>query len=351
MAYDIDKLLRKAFTSNASDLHISVNSLPVFRINGHLMVEGDKRLTGEDTEKMARKIIPEKDWERFINDGEIDFSYSLENISRYRVNAYYQKRKISIVARVIPKKIPTIDQLNMPTVLKQLALKPQGLILVTGPTGSGKSTTLAAMIDYINRNEAKHIITLEDPIEYEHQHNKSIINQREVGIDTNSFANGLRASLRQDPDIILVGEMRDHETIATAITAAETGHLVLTTLHTSSAIETINRIIDVFPPNQQPQIRIQLASVLSGIISQRLFPTEDGTGRMAATEILINLPSVANLIRNEKIDQIYNIIQISRSQGMHTLEMSIRDLLSENKIEPTSAGLYLTEQVSTHAGI
>ena len=229
----------------------------------------------------------------------------------------------------------------MPVILQELAEKQQGLVLVTGPTGSGKSTTLAAMIDYINERQAKHIITLEDPIEYLHVHKKSIVHQREVGVDTQNFANGLRASLRQDPDVILVGEMRDLETISTAITAAETGHLVLATLHTNSAAQTINRIIDVFPPYQQSQVRIQLASVLEGIVSQRLLPTVDGTGRMAATEILLNQPAIANLIRNEKVDQIANILQTSRSQGMHTLEMSVKELLGRNIISYETAQPFL----------
>ena len=231
----------------------------------------------------------------------------------------------------------------MPTVLKQLAVKPHGLILVTGPTGSGKSTTLAAMIDYVNRQMKKHIITLEDPIEYIHEHGESVVQQREVGFDTKKFANGLRAALRQDPDIILVGEMRDLETISTAITAAETGHLVLATLHTNSAAQTINRIIDVFPPHQQGQIRIQLASVLEAIISQRLFARNDRTGRIAATEILLGHPSVANLIRNEKIDQINNVIQTSKSLGMHSLTMSITELITKGIISHEEAAPYLHE--------
>ncbi|MFD1851894.1 type IV pilus twitching motility protein PilT [Oceanobacillus bengalensis] len=342
MAYDIDQLLRKAYTMGASDLHLTVNSPPILRINGRLVPEGNEALTKLDTEEMAEQLIPKYDWGRFIEVGEHDFSYYLEKISRFRVNAYHQKQQIGIVARVIPKEIPTIEQLRMPMILEDLAKKPQGLILVTGPTGSGKSTTLAAMINYINHHDAKHIITLEDPIEYVHKHRKSIVNQREVGTDTKSFANGLRAALRQDPDIILVGEMRDHETISTAITAAETGHLVLATLHTNSAAQTINRIIDVFPPHQQGQIRIQLASVLSGIISQRLMPTADRTGRIAATEILINLPSVANLIRNEKVDQINNILQTSRASGMHTLEMSVRELLNRGMIKADYARNFLT---------
>jgi twitching motility protein PilT len=233
----------------------------------------------------------------------------------------------------------------LPKIVPELVERPQGLILVTGPTGSGKSTTLASMIDYVNRTMRKHIVTLEDPIEYLHKHGNSIIDQREVGFDTKSYANGLKGALRQDPDIILVGEMRDIETIGIAITAAETGHLVLGTLHTSSAPSTINRIIDVFPPAQQPQIRVQLASVLVGVISQRLFPTVDKKGRKAATEILVNNPAIANLIRNEKIHQIQSTMQTSRAQGMHTLEMSIRDLIDRNLIQKAAATKYLQEKM------
>ncbi|HEY4601061.1 MAG TPA: PilT/PilU family type 4a pilus ATPase, partial [Cerasibacillus sp.] len=262
---------------------------------------------------------------------------------------YRQKQHVTFVARIIPDNIPTIQQLNMPPVLEQLALKPHGLILVTGPTGSGKSTTLAAMIDYINQREAKHIITLEDPIEYVHEHGKSMVHQREVGSDTLKFANGLRAALRQDPDIILVGEMRDLETISTAITAAETGHLVLATLHTNSASQTINRIIDVFPPHQQAQIRIQLADVLEGIVSQRLFPRAMGSGRIAATEILLNHPSIANLIRSEKVNQIKNVMQTSRPLGMHTLEMSIQELLAAGLINGETAAVYLNNVGDSNA--
>jgi twitching motility protein PilT len=229
--------------------------------------------------------------------------------------------------------------------LKKIAEKPQGLVLVTGPTGSGKSTTLAAMIQYMNETMKKHVITLEDPIEYLHKHGSSIIDQREVGFDTNNFANGLRAALRQDPDVILVGEMRDLETIQTAITAAETGHLVFGTLHTSSAPATINRIIDVFPPAQQAQIRIQLASVLVSVVSQRLFPTIEKQGRIGATEILINNSAVSNLIRNEKIHQIISIMQTSRSYGMHTLEMDIRDLVQKGIISKESVEPYLQEKL------
>lgn len=295
---------------------------------------------------MAKAIIPSHFWEQFKEKGELDFSYSLPGVSRFRVNTYFQRGCIAIALRVVPTKIPTIEELQLPNVLRKIAEKPQGLVLVTGPTGSGKSTTLASMIQYMNQTMKKHIITLEDPIEYLHKHGLSIIDQREVGFDTNNFANGLRASLRQDPDVILVGEMRDLETIHTAITAAETGHLVFGTLHTSSAPATINRIIDVFLPSQQAQIRIQLASVLVSVISQRLFQTVDKKGRRAATEILINNAAVANLIRNEKIHQIVNVMQTSRALGMHTLEANIKELVQSGVISKEAAEPYLQENLS-----
>lgn len=342
MPYSIDELLEQAFTKKASDLHLTVGSRPTMRMNGDLVQTGETILTDDNMKRIAKQMIKQTSWETFITKGELDFSYSIPGVSRYRVNAYHQRKNIGIAARVIPTKIPTIETLNMPAVLHDLIEKPQGLVLVTGPTGSGKSTTLASMIDYVNERQAKHIITLEDPIEYEHQHKRSIVNQREVGSDTDSFQNGLRAALRQDPDIILVGEMRDFETISTAITAAETGHLVLATLHTSSAPDTINRIIDVFPPYQQQQIRIQLSQVLEGIISQRLFKRIDRRGRIAATEVLVNLPSIGNLIRNEKIDQINNILQTSRHEGMHTLEMSIYELLEKKQISYKDVRGYLS---------
>ncbi len=341
MTYDVNDLLINAYESKASDLHITAHSPPIYRINGQLVSFEKRPLSSNDTEEMAKELIKADDWDHYLEKGELDFSYSIKGVARFRVNVYRQRQDVGFVARVIPTEIPTIEQLAMPAVLKQLAEKPQGLVLVTGPTGSGKSTTLAAMVDYINAYESKHIITLEDPIEYLHTHKKSIINQREIGLDTKNFANGLRAALRQDPDVILVGEMRDLETISTAITAAETGHLVLATLHTNSATQTINRIIDVFPPHQQSQVKIQLASVLEGIISQRLLQNISGTGRVAATEIMMNLSSVANLIRNEKVDQIKNILQTSRAQGMHTLEMSVKELLEKNIISYESARPFL----------
>lgn len=340
MAPDIDQLLTKAYTEESSDLHITVNSPPIYRTHGNLIRFGDSPLTSEQTAVMAKKVLG-SNWEAFQKQGEFDFAYHIEGVARFRINAFKQSGSISLAARVISTEIPTIEQLDMPLVLNELSLKPQGLILVTGPTGSGKSTTLAAMIDYVNRNESKHIITLEDPVEYIHDHKQSVVQQREIGFDTLKFANGLRAALRQDPDVILVGEMRDLETISTAITAAETGHLVLATLHTNSAAQTINRIIDVFPPHQQGQIRIQLASVLEAIISQRLFKRKDVQGRIAATEILLNHSSVGNLIRNEKVDQIDNVIQTSRALGMHTLDMSINELINTGKIDYAEAKPHL----------
>lgn len=340
MAYDIDQLLQRAVSQGASDLHLSINSPPVYRIHGELIREGETLLTKEMTEKMARHLLGNQ-WDNFSITGDYDFAYEIANISRFRVNVFKQKEAISLAARVIGTDIPSIEQLRLPEILKQLATKPHGLILVTGPTGSGKTTTLASMIDYINQREKKHIITLEDPIEYFHSHGLSIIQQREVGVDTKQFSTGLRAALRQDPDIILVGEMRDLETIATAITAAETGHLVFATLHTNSAAQTIHRIIDVFPPHQQNQIRMQLASVLRAVISQRLFIRPDKNGRVVATEILIGQPAVANLIRNEKVDQINNVIQTNKAAGMHSLQMSINELLNEGLMTYEQAEPYL----------
>ncbi|MCA1038940.1 type IV pilus twitching motility protein PilT [Bacillus infantis] len=346
MTEAIDILLRAGFELKASDIHLTVGVPPIFRINGELKRYGKENLLPAHTESMAKAIIPENMWDRFREKGELDFSYGVQGVSRFRVNAYYQRSCIALAVRVVPTRVPTIDELELPNILKKIAGKPQGLVLVTGPTGSGKSTTLASIIDYMNQNMRKHVITLEDPIEYLHKHGNCIIDQREVGFDTNNFANGLRAALRQDPDVILVGEMRDLETIQTAITAAETGHLVFGTLHTSSAPATINRIIDVFPPSQQAQIRIQLASVLVSIVSQRLFPIIDRKGRKAATEILVNNSAVANLIRNEKVHQIANIMQTSRAQGMHTLDASISELVQSGQVSKEAAMPFLQEKVN-----
>lgn len=337
----VHSLLERAYEEKASDLHITVGIPPVYRINGKLKQFGDYPVSPEEAEALVREVLPEYKVQEYEKKGETDFNYSLGDVCRFRVNAYHQRNVCAVAFRLIPSKIPTIESLGMPKVLYDLADKPQGLILVTGPTGSGKSTTLAAMLDYINETKSKHIITLEDPIEYLHNHKQSVVNQREIGIDTQDFASGLRASLRQDPDVILVGEMRDLETISTAITAAETGHLVFATLHTSSAPTTIDRIIDVFPPHQQGQIRIQLANVLQGIISQRLFARKDSNGRIAATEVLIAMPSVTNLIRNEKVHQIPSVMQTSRAMGMHTLETSVQTLVSSGKVSMEEARPYL----------
>jgi twitching motility protein PilT len=345
MREKIENILRAALEFKASDIHLTVGVPPIFRINGDIKRYGKDILLPADTEEIAKITIPENMYNLFKEKGELDYSYGIPGVSRFRVNAYHQRKSVSLALRVVASKTPTIEELDLPRIIPELVERPQGLILVTGPTGSGKSTTLASMIDYVNRTMRKHIVTLEDPIEYLHKHGNSIIDQREVGFDTQSYANGLKGALRQDPDIILVGEMRDLETIGIAITAAETGHLVLGTLHTSSAPSTINRIIDVFSPAQQPQIRVQLASVLVGVISQRLFPTVDKKGRKAATEILVNNPAIANLIRNEKIHQIQSTMQTSRAQGMHTLEMSIRDLIDRNLIQKEAANKYLQEKM------
>lgn len=339
----LDYILTAAFQLGTSDIHITVGVPPIMRLHGELKRYGKDVLKPDDTEGMAKAIIPPALWTAFKENGELDFSYSIPGVSRFRVNAFHQRSCVSMAIRVVPTKIPTIEDLHLPEVLKQISGSHQGLVLVTGPTGSGKSTTLAAMIDYINKTMKKHIVTLEDPIEYLHKHGLSVIDQREVGFDTKNFANGLRACLRQDPDIILVGEMRDLETISTAITAAETGHLVLGTLHTTDAPSTIDRIIDVFPPNQQPQIRVQLASVLSAIISQRLFPTVNRDGRVGAFEIMINNSATKNLIRNEKIHQIHSIMQTGKAAGMETLEMAVRNLIDEGKIDRMTAAPYLQE--------
>jgi twitching motility protein PilT len=340
----IDSVLTAAKEHGISDIHITTGIPPVFRMHGTLKQYGEDKMTPEITKEIARVLMPEALWETFLEKGEMDYSYSIAGVARYRVNSFHQRGSISHAFRMIPTRIPTIDDLNMPDTLKKLTDTHQGLILVTGPTGSGKSTTLAAMIRHMNETSTKHIITLEDPIEYMHKHGTSVIDQREVGFDTKSFANGLRAALRQDPDVILVGEMRDLETITTAITAAETGHLVMGTLHTSSAASTVERIIDVFPPEQHAQIRTQLGGILKAVISQRLLPTADGKGRVAATEILINNTAIANLIRTEKVHQIPNVILTNRAAGMHMMSTSVQELLKKGKISRHVAMPYLEEE-------
>lgn len=344
MREKLEFILRSAFELKASDIHLTVGTAPVLRIHGDLKRYGKDPLKPADTEAMAKAIVPETMWETFKEKGELDFSFGLPRVSRFRVNAYHQRNCIALAFRVIASGVPTLEDLHMPDILKKVSERPHGLVLVTGPTGSGKSTTLASMIDYLNRNTRKHIITLEDPIEYLHKHGKCIIDQREVGYDTQTFANGLRAALRQDPDVILVGEMRDLETIQTAITAAETGHLVFATLHTSSAPATIERIIDVFPAEQQPQIRTQLATVLTAVIAQRLFPTADLKGRRAALEIMLNNSAIANLIRSEKVHQIVNVIQTSKAQGMQLMTDHAQELFRQEVVAKSALLPYLRER-------
>ncbi len=336
--------LKTAFNRGASDLHLSVGIPPMLRINGELTALDQADLKPADTEALVKAILTADQYERLQRSGELDFSYGIPNLSRFRVNAYKQRSCFSLAFRMIPQSVPTLESLHLPGILKQLCHRPHGLVIVTGPTGSGKSTTLASMINYMNQTLSRHIITLEDPIEYLHSHNRCIIQQREVGFDTQSFALGLRAALRQDPDVILIGEIRDLETIQTALTAAETGHLVLGTLHTTDAMTTIDRIIDVFPPEQQGQVRIQLATELAGVISQRLFPTADYQSRRAATEIMINTSAVSHLIRQQKVYQIPSIIQMNQAAGMQTLEASIKELLRDGAIASEAAEPYLVKE-------
>lgn len=341
MRDQFDEWLTAAFHKKASDVHLTIGKPPIFRINGNLEEQDLEALMPKDTYQIVKEIISEDLWSHLDDNRDLDFTYGINGVSRFRINTFFQRGQLSLAIRLVPRTVPTIEELALPQIVKNLVQHPQGLILITGPTGSGKSTTLAAMLDFMNRTMQKHIITLEDPIEYMHKHEKCVIDQREIGFDTKSFASGLRSSLRQDPDVILVGEMRDLETISTAITAAETGHLVLGTLHTTDAVSTIERIIDVFPSEQQAQIQIQLSTILKAVISQRLFVTKDQTGRIVATELLINNAAVKNLIRNEKLYQIQNVLQTSRDIGMHTLEMDLKRLLQEERVTYDSIAPYL----------
>ncbi len=325
-------LLQEAVERHASDVHITVGVPPVFRVNGHLVRAEHPVLSVQDTASFVEEITKEEQRQRFFEQGELDFSFAIPGVSRFRVNLFRQRGSMGLAIRVVNERILTLDQLGHPEILKTLARNSRGLVLVTGPTGSGKSTTLAAMINLINNERACHILTLEDPIEYLHKHRKSIVNQREIHADSKSFANALRAALREDPDVILVGEMRDAETIGIAVTAAETGHLVFATLHTGDASQTIDRIIDVFPPYQQQQIRVQLSLTLQGIISQQLIPRRDGTGRMVALEILTATPAVRNLIREGKSHQILSIIQTGARNGMQSMDSSLKALYTSGAI-------------------
>ncbi|MDR5658121.1 type IV pilus twitching motility protein PilT [Serpentinicella sp. ANB-PHB4] len=313
-------LLEKTLNAGASDLHITVGVPPVIRINGDLERLKENALLPKDTEDLVKQLLNHQQFKELNENGELDLSYSLSSLGRFRINMYKQRGSYGMAVRVVAGKIPSFEELKLPDSVKDLARKRRGLILVTGPTGSGKSTTLAAMIDLINKERSGHILTLEDPIEYLHKHNKSIVNQREIGHDSKNFTNALRASLRQDPEVILVGEMRDLETISIAITAAETGHLVLSTLHTLGAAKTIDRVIDVFPPYQQQQIRVQLASVIEGVISQQLIPTADGENRIGAFEVMIATTAIKNMIREGKTHQVANAIATGSKYGMQTMD-------------------------------
>ena len=333
----IDELLAKARQIGASDLHVSVGIPPKCRVNGELISLTNERLLPPDTKALVEQMIPGRLVEKFNQDGEVDFSYAVRGVGRFRVNIFKQRGTLSFVIRLVNTDIPAPESLGLPPSVLELTIKKRGLVLVTGPTGSGKSTTLASLINIINQNYSKHIITLEDPIEYLHTHAKSVVNQREIGIDTQSYAAALRAALREDPDIILVGEMRDLDTISTAVTAAETGHLVFSTLHTIGAVPTIERIIDVFPTHQQAQIRIQLATLLEAIISQQLLPTADKKGRVAAFEIMYATSAIRNLIREAKPHQIPSIIQTSRQLGMITMDDALTELYDKRRITKEEA--------------
>jgi twitching motility protein PilT len=329
----IDDLLRLMLDRGGSDLHIAVGSPPGIRQRGELVqVESMKPLTPRDTMEMILGLLSEEQRRRFETELELDFAYSIPGVSRFRANVFQQRNSMGAVFRVIPIKIPTIEELALPKVCTYLAERPRGLVLVTGPTGSGKSTTLAAMIDHVNSTRPLHIITLEDPIEFMHRNKRAYVNQREVGEDTHSFAAALKRVLRQDPDVILVGEMRDLETISAAITAAETGHLVLATLHTTGGPETIDRIIDVFPPHQQQQVRMQLSTSLEGVLSQTLLRSTDGRSRIMAMEIMLGIPAISNLIREGKTHQMETIIQGGASLGMQTLDQALKNLLTAGKV-------------------
>jgi twitching motility protein PilT len=333
MSFNLRALLEEMIQKEASDLHITTGERPKLRVDGDIVDSSvTDVLTPKDTLHLAYSVLTENQKKRFETEDELDFSFGIQNLARFRGNVYKQRGCVSMAIRMIPFNVRTFQELGLPPIIAKLAERPRGLILVTGPTGSGKSTTLAAIIDKINKERKGHIITVEDPIEFIHRHQSCIVNQREIGTDTKSFSNALKYALREDPDVILVGEMRDLETIAAALTIAETGHLALATLHTNSAAESINRIIDVFPSNQQSQVRAQLAFVLEGVITQTLLPKARGRGRAMASEIMVATPAIRALIRDDKIHQIYSAMQSGKKHGMQTMNDSLFQLYTAREV-------------------
>jgi twitching motility protein PilT len=333
MEFDFAEVLTRMVEQKASDVHLTPGFPPAVRIRGRVeAMEDFPVLSPQQTRDVVYNILNDDQRKRFENHKQLDFAYSIPGVARFRVNCYFQRGAISAAFRHIPHEIHSLESLGLPAVLTDLTRKPRGFVLVTGPTGSGKSTTLASMIDMINHDRSEHILTIEDPIEYLHSHHSCIVNQREIGNDADDFALALKAALRQDPDVILVGEMRDLETVSTALTAAETGHLVLATLHTQSAAQTVDRIIDVFPTNQQQQVRMQLSIALQGVVTQQLLPSADGSSRVAAVEVMIPTPAIRNLIREGKTHQIYSAIQTSGSIGMQTMDAHLAQLVRMGKI-------------------
>jgi twitching motility protein PilT len=337
MDYKIQDILIIAKEKGASDVHLNVGIPPMLRINGKMTKSEFPVLTNDNVHGLIYSIISDKQKEDFQKDKQLDFSYEIEDVSRFRINIFRHRLGEAAVIRLIPTEILSVEQLGLPNVITTLTDKEKGIVLVTGPTGSGKSTTLAALIDIINTKRYEHIISIEDPIEFIHQHKNCVISQREIGEHTDSFASALRVALREDPDVILVGEMRDLETISMALRAAETGHLVFSTLHTNSAADTIERMINAFPAHQQAQARMQVSGTIEAVIAQTLIPTADGLGRVAAAELMLATPAIRNLIRDEKIYQIPSTIQISRKIGMQSLDQSLKDLLMQGKITRESA--------------
>jgi len=333
MEIDFAEVLGGVVANNASDLHLTVGTPPMIRVRGELKaLDGYPAMSAKDTRDIMYGILSNDQRKKLEEDWQVDFSYSVPRFGRFRVNAYMQRASVGGAFRLIPAEIKSVDQLGLPSVIHDIIKKPRGFVLVTGPTGSGKSTSLAAMIDEINKQRHEHILTIEDPIEFLHRHQNCVVNQREIGNDAQSFSLGLKAALRQDPDVILVGEMRDLETISTALTAAETGHLVFATLHTQDTAQTIDRIIDVFPPHQQQQVRVQLSVALQGIMTQQLLPTADGAGRVAACEVLVLTPAVRNLIREGKTHQIHSVLQTGGAKGMLAMDASLAQLVRAGKI-------------------